>query len=104
MERAGELTVGEVTFEEAHGLEGWFASATNGPVTPRPARYKMTILTIIGLYPLIVGVGAVVAATTDLAVALATLITVIVVAALATYLVMPWITRSARHWLYPDSP
>ena len=103
VERAGDLSVGEAILEEAHGLEGWFASAANGSVAPRPARYKMTILTIIGLYPLIVGIGAVVAATTDLAVALATLITVIVVAALATYLVMPWITRSARRWLYPES-
>ena len=102
VERASGLTVGEGVFEEASGLEGWFTPAS-GPGTRRPARYKMTILTIVGLYPLIVGVGALVGAATDLATPVATLVIVFVVAVLATYLVMPWITRSARLWLYPDS-
>ena len=103
VERSAEFTVGEAMFEEAHGLEGWFTPAADGPAVARPARYKMTILTIIGLYPLIVGVGALVGAVTDLPVATGTLITVVMVAALATYLVMPWITRLGRHWLYPGS-
>ena len=86
---AAELTVGEATFEEAHGVEGWFTPTADGPEATRPARDKMTVLTIIGLYPLIVGVGALVGAATDLAATIATLITVALVAALATYLVMP---------------
>ena len=109
VERSLAMTTGDPIVEEAHGLEGWFTPPTAQGSAQRPARYKMTILTIIGLYPLIVGVGALVAAATDLATAIATLITVVIVAALATYLVMPQITRSARHWLYPaettgDSP
>ena len=102
VERSLAMTTGDPIFEEAHGLEGWFTPPAAQASAQRPARYKMTILTIIGLYPLIVGVGALVAAATDLATAIATLITVVVVAALATYLVMPWITRSAHHWLYPS--
>ena len=109
VERSLTMTTGDPFVEEAHGLEGWFTPPTPQASAQRPARYKMTILTIIGLYPLIVGVGALVGAATDLATAIATLITVVVVAALATYLVMPQLTRSARHWLYPaettgDSP
>ena len=101
VERSLAMTIGDPVVEEAHGLEGWFTPPVAPTSAQRPARNKMTILTIIGLYPLIVGVGALVGAATDLATPIATLITVVVVAALATYLVMPWITRSARHWLYP---
>ena len=98
------MTTGDPVFEESHGLESWFTPATPAPALARPARYKMTVLTIIGLYPLIVGVGLLVGAATDLGTAISTLVTVIVVAALATYLVMPWITRTARRWLYPAGP
>ena len=101
VQRSLAMTTGDPSFEEAHGLEAWFTPPTSQGSAQRPARYKTAILTIIGLYPLIVGVGALVGAATDLATAISTLITVVVVSALATYLVMPWITRSARHWLYP---
>ena len=53
-------------------------------------------------YPLIVGIGAIVTAVTGLPAALATLITVILVAMVATYWVMPWITHVSRHWLFPQ--
>ena len=102
VERSRSMTTGDPVVEEAHGVEGWFTPPAAPASVARPARYKMTILTIIGLYPLIVGVGVLVSASTDLATALSTLITVVVVATLATYLVMPRITRSARHWLYPS--
>lgn len=102
--RSLAMTTGDPVFEESHGLEAWFTPATPAPAVARPARYKMTVLTIIGLYPLIVGVGLLVGAATDLGTAISTLLTVIVVAALATYLVMPWITRTARRWLYPADP
>ena len=101
VQRSLAMTTGDPSFEETHGLEAWFTPLTSQGSAQRPPRYKTAILTIIGLYPLIVGVGAMVSAATDLTTAISTLITVVVVAALATYLVMPWITRFARHWLYP---
>jgi antibiotic biosynthesis monooxygenase (ABM) superfamily enzyme len=101
VERSLAMTTGDPLVEEAHGLEAWFTPSAVPAGVERPARYKMTVLTIIGLYPPIVAVGALVAAATGLPGALATLVTVTIVAALATYWVMPWITRGARPWLYP---
>lgn len=102
VERSLAMTTGEPVFEEAQGLEGWFTAPVAQTGGQRPARYKMAILTIVGLYPLIVVVGAFVTATTGLPVAVGTLLTVTIVAAVATYWVMPWITRLARHWLIPQ--
>ncbi len=69
------------------------------PLSPsRPTSYN----TLVGLYPPIVVLGALVTAATGLPVALGTLVTVTIVATLATYWVMPWITRVTRHWLYPQ--
>jgi len=102
VEQSLAMTTGDPSFEEAHGLEGWFTPSAARVSVKRPARYKMAILTIVGLYPPIVVVGALVTATTGVSVALGTLITVTIVAVVATYWVMPWITRIARHWLFPQ--
>ncbi len=98
VERSLDMTTGDPVFEEAHGLEAWFTPPA--AQVQRAARYKTAILTIVGLYPLIVVVGALVTAATGLPLALGTLVTVTIVAAIATYWVMPWITRVARHWLF----
>ena len=103
VERSLDFTMGDPVFEEAHGLEGWFTPPAARSETARPAKYKMTILTIVGLYPLIVVIGAIVTAVTGLPVALGTLVTVTIVAAVATYWVMPWITRVFRRWLFSNS-
>jgi hypothetical protein len=100
VERSTAMTTGDPSFEEAHGLDAWFTPPT--PMVHHPARYKTATLTVVGLYPLILLVGALVAATTGLPVPLGTLVTVTIVAAIATYWVMPWITRVARHWLFPQ--
>ena len=101
VQRSLAMTTGDPVLEEATGLEAWFTPPARKTGARRPARYKTAILTIVGLYPLIVGVGALVTAATGLPVALGTLVTVTIVAAIATYSVMPWITRVARNWLYP---
>ena len=112
VERSLELTVGDPVLEVTHGLEGWFTPPAAG--LQRPARYKMTILTlppgprhprytIGGRYPLIVVIGALVAALTGLPATLITLVTIIIVAAVATYWVMPWVTKLFRPWLFPKS-
>jgi antibiotic biosynthesis monooxygenase (ABM) superfamily enzyme len=97
------MATGDPVVEEAHGLEGWFTPPAAQTSVERPTRYKMAILTIVGLYPPIVVLGALVTASTGLPVALGTLVTVTIVAAIATYWVMPWITRVAHHWLFSQS-
>ena len=101
VQRSLAMTTGDPVVDEAHGLEGWFTPPAAQTSVERPTRYKVAILTIVGLYPPIVVLGALVTATTGLPVALGTLVTVTIVAAIATYWVMPWITRVAHHWLYP---
>ncbi|MCH8338011.1 MAG: antibiotic biosynthesis monooxygenase [Chloroflexi bacterium] len=103
VEQSMELTEGEPVLEEAHGLEGWFTPPAVQPSPGRPARYKMAILTVVGLYPLILVIGRWVADTTQFPPALGTLVTVSIVATLATYWVMPWITRFFRRWLFPNT-
>ena len=102
VERSLDMTTGAAAFQEAHGLEAWFTLEADSTAT-RPAKYKTTLVTIVGLYPLIVGIGAVITAVTGLPVALGTLITVTIVSAVATYWVMPWATRLFRPWLFPNS-
>ena len=99
--RSLDMTTGSPVFEEAHGLEGWFTSPAAPTETARPPMYKMTVLTIVGLYPLIVVIGGIVAFVTGLPMALGTLVTVAIVAVVATYWVMPGITRVFRRWLFP---
>ena len=101
VERSLDMTTGAPVFEEAHGLEGWFTPPAAPTETARPPMYKMTVLTIVGLYPLIVVIGAIVTAATGLPMALGTLVTVAIVAVVATYWVMPGITRVFRRWLFP---
>lgn len=100
LERSLAMTTGDPSIEEAHGLEAWFTPPA--AQARRAARYKTAILTIVGLYPLIVVVGPLVTAATGLPAALGTLVTVAIVATMATYWVMPLITRVARHWLFPQ--
>ena len=60
----------------------------------------MAVLTIAGLYPLILAIGASVGAVTDLPGPVTTLITVSGVASVATYWVMPLMTQVFRRWLF----
>ena len=103
VERSLDMTMGDPVFEEAHGLEGWFTPPAARAETAGPPKYKMSIVTIVGLYPLIVVIGALVTAATELPVALGTLVTVTIVAVVATYWVMPMVTRVFSHWLFPKS-
>lgn len=97
--RAEPLTEAhEVRTQE--GLEPFFDLPAHRAAPP--PRWKMAVLTWVGLYPLVVGVGL---ATRPwlgevpfaLAVAPQTAITV----ALMAWLVMPVLTRRASGWLYP---
>ena len=62
----------------------------------------MAILTFGTLYPLILVTGFILLLLpVDVPLALSTLLTVGIVAPAATYVVMPWVTRVFRRWLYP---
>ncbi len=85
------------------GLETWF----NVPrlVAEPPARWKMSLVTILGVYPfalLFDGVFAEYFHSWPLAAR--TAVFPVFLAPLLTYAVMPGLSRVLRGWLYPESP
>lgn len=90
-----ELTEGERTYRELHGLEAWFRT-----VNP-PARWKMALLTWLGVWPTSLLVG------TSIGPLLANLPAVVSSAVIAaaivvclTWIVMPALVRLFYSWLH----
>lgn len=99
-ERVRPLTEGEPVQRELHGLEAWFRAAGNPP-----ARWKMAVVTAIGVYalsPLLARLVGPWLAPWPLPLRNAAS-TVLMVSAL-TWVVMPFLTRHLRPWLSAASP
>ena len=104
VEKSNDMTIGDPHLQEAHGLESWFTLPDRQTAVLPPAKYKMAILTVAAIYPLILLVGTAVTLLLEgLPPLIATLVTVIVVGTSMTYFVMPRITRLFRFWLFPSS-
>ncbi|MET9671182.1 antibiotic biosynthesis monooxygenase [Streptomyces sp. NPDC006475] len=85
------------------GLETWF-NVPNGPARP-PARWKMSLVTIVAVYPFALLYDGVFAEYFHAWPLLArTLVFPVILAPLLTYAVMPFMSRALRRWLYPDYP
>ncbi len=82
------------------GLETWFA-VPGGQVVRPPARWKMWIMSSAAIYPLITAITFAAAPVMGrLALPLRFLVTIPVMGALMTWLVMPVLTRLFTRWLY----
>ncbi len=104
VEKSSDMTVGDAYLQEAHGLESWFTLPGRQTGVVPPAKYKMAILTVVAIYPLILLVGtALTLLPQELPPLIATLTAVIAVGTSMTYFVMPWITRLFRFWLFRSS-
>ena len=104
VKKSEEMTLGETYIEEAHGFEPWFTLPDHSTFSAPPAKYKMSLLTILAIYPPLM------ATSTILAVLfrgwpgyLLILISVILLVPAMTYFIMPWMTRLFRFWLYPET-
>lgn len=97
--RVVALTIGDPSIQKITGLEYWFTLPGQG--TP-PPRFKMAAVTVLGLFPL---VGYLAPLLTDLFAPLSTpgaaLMSLVVMVAIMTYVIMPLLTRLFRIWLYP---
>ena len=96
--RVREVTEREGT-EELTGLEAWFPPP---PAAPAPSRHRMAFVTWAAIYPLITLILALLGPwLLTLPLPLRTLVLTAVLVPAMTYLVMPWVTRRLRPWLYP---
>jgi len=103
VEKSADMTVGEVTIQRRQGADIWFTSPEQGSAVPRPAWYKMTVLTIAGIYPVLVIISNLLAPLlSGLHPLLSSFINVTFIAPIVTHAVMPLLTRTFHSWLYPQ--
>lgn len=85
---------------ELTGIEAWFDLP---PGLPPPPRFRMAILTLIGIWPLVSVVLWLLAPhLTALPFLLRTAVNSTVLVIAMTYWVMPWLVRLADQWLRPQ--
>ncbi len=100
--RMESLTLGQPETQILTGLEAWFTLPGQRIITP-PPRYKMTVITWLAIFPLIVCINLVFGAfLSSLPMLLRSLILTVVLVLLMTYVVMPQMTRLFTGWLYPS--
>lgn len=102
LDKVAPFTVGAVEIERVTGLEYWFTLPEQAARRPPPA-WKMAIVTLTGLLPLVHWVAPWIHAhLPEMPPLLATLIAVGVLVVLMTWAVMPALIRLARPWLFPE--
>ncbi|KGF73265.1 antibiotic biosynthesis monooxygenase [Neosynechococcus sphagnicola sy1] len=103
IERLQPLIEKPETVQTLTGLETWF-SLSNKPMKSPPPRYKMALVTWLGVFITLAILTRLLAPLlSGLPVLLNQLITTGLVVAFLTYLIMPRLTQLFRQWLYPKS-
>ena len=98
------MTMSADSVQEMHGFDSFFSLPDLPASAGAPAKYKMAILTIMGLYLPLLGISTFIAAIfRGFPRPLLVLFTLLVMVPLMTYFLMPWITRLFRFWLYPKT-
>ncbi len=93
--RVAELTEGERTYRELHGLEAWFRAAG------APARWKMALVTWLGVWPTSLLVGTLIGSRlAGFPTALSSAIVAAVIVVCLTWVVMPALVRIFHSWLH----
>jgi uncharacterized protein len=101
--RADSLVLGQPVVEVITGLETWFTIPVSKPIVP-PPRYKMAVVTLLAIFPLIHIVNFAIAPLfQSLPSLLSSLILTAIIVLLMTYVVMPRMTRLFTRWLYPQA-
>jgi len=90
-----ELTEGERTYRKLHGLEAWFRT-----VDP-PARWKMALLTWLGVWPTSWLVGALIGPrVSNFSTLLSSAIVAAAIVVCLTWIVMPVLVKVFHPWLH----
>ena len=102
IERLQPLIEKPEAIQTLSGLETWF-SLPNQPFKSSPPRYKMALVTWLGVFITLAVLSRLLAPLLSrLPVLLNQFITTGLVVALLTYLIMPRLTQLFRKWLYPN--
>jgi antibiotic biosynthesis monooxygenase (ABM) superfamily enzyme len=84
------------------GLETWFTLPGSVTITP-PPRWKMVIMTMIGIYPIgFIYQAYLVSYFKLLPLLLRPVALSLILTPILTYLIMPQLTKLFRNWLYPE--
>ena len=101
--RVGELLEADRGLQQLTGLETWFKlPGANVPTMAPPPRWKMWLVSLIAVYPMVLAFQAlVVPRMARLPLPLRALVFPLVLLTLMTFVVMPMVTRALRRWLGP---
>jgi uncharacterized protein len=101
--KVGELIEADQGLQQLTGLETWFRlPGSNVPTMKPPPRWKMWLVSIVAVYPLVLAFQALlVPRMAALPLPLRALAFPVVVLTLMTFAVMPMVTRLLRRWLAP---
>jgi antibiotic biosynthesis monooxygenase (ABM) superfamily enzyme len=106
LEKSMKVTEGEAVIEKQTGLEFWFTPRSGRPDKTHelpivtPPRYKMAIVVTAIIFVLVsIMLPQVQQATRSLPGVLSTLIGVVIMVLLMTYVIMPAVTRVLKPWL-----
>jgi uncharacterized protein len=101
--RVGELIEADRGLQQLTGLETWFRlPGSTVPTMKPPPRWKMWLVSIVAVYPLVLAFQAlVVPKMAGLPLPLRALMFPLVLLTLMTFVVMPVVTRVLRRWLGP---
>lgn len=104
MDRSQALIVGEAFIQKASGLEIWFTLPDASRYMPKPAYYKMVIVSVIAVYSIVLLVEVTLGPyLSRLPFLLSLFISIAIVSVFMTYPVMPYLTHWLNFWLYPTS-
>lgn len=97
LKEVAHLIEGEATQRELHGLEAWFRHGNQAP-----PRWKMGLVTLLGVYPTSLTLGIVLGPHIHgLPRPLGALVMAVVMVLCLTWLVMPLVTKALHRWLHP---
>ena len=101
--RVNEMTEAERGLQKVTGLETWFKlPGSNVPTMKPPPRWKMWLVSIVAVYPLVLLFQVLLAPTIrGLPLPLQALAYPLVLLTLMTFVVMPVVTRLLHRWLSP---
>jgi uncharacterized protein len=101
LDRTERHTIGEGKFQVLTGLETWFTLTPNRAIVP-PQQYKMLVVTCLAAFPTLNLITFVIQPLLQGIPALfKTLISMVLMLSLMTYVIMPRMTKLFAFWLYP---